>query len=123
MDIGAFSISLAVQDMAASRGFYEELGFSMVGGDGASWTILANGTTVIGLFQGMFEGNILTFNPGWQGVAEPMDGFTDIRELSARFQAAGLDVANDTTGDSPEGPASFTLIDPDGNALLFDQHV
>lgn len=123
MDIGAFSVSLAVQDMAASRDFYEKLGFTMVGGDGGSWTIMANGSTVIGLFHGMFEANILTFNPGWQGVAEPLDGFTDVRELSARFRAAGLDVANDTTGDSPQGPAGFTLVDPDGNALLFDQHV
>jgi hypothetical protein len=109
--------------MAASRGFYEKLGFSMVGGDGENWTILANGTHVIGLFQGMFESNILTFNPGWTGVAEATDDFTDIRELSTQLRASGLDVANDTTGDSPAGPASFTLTDPDGNHILFDQHV
>ena len=123
MQLGAFSVSLAVQDMSSSRAFYEKLGFAMVGGDGENWTILANDTHVIGLFQGMFESNILTFNPGWRGVAQPEHDFTDIRELRDRFSAAGLAVDNDTTGDSSSGPASFTLTDPDGNAILFDQHV
>ena len=123
MDLGAFSASLAVQDMGASRDFYEQLGFAMVAGDGTSWTIMANGTTAIGLFQGMFEGNILTFNPGWAGLGEPVDEFTDVRELRAQLVGRGLDVSGDTTADSPSGPASFTVTDPDGNVILFDQHV
>lgn len=123
MDLGAFSISLAVKDMAASRQFYSKLGFEMVGGDGEAWTILANGGHVIGLFHGMFEGNILTFNPGWTGVGEAVDEFTDVRELSSKATAEGLEPINDTSGDTPSGPASFTLTDPDGNAILIDQHV
>lgn len=123
MELGAFSVSLAVADMAASRGFYEQLGFSMVGGDGESWTILANGTTVIGLFHGMFEGNLLTFNPGWQGVGEAAGDFIDIRELRNQLAGAGVVTSNDTTADSPSGPASFVITDPDGNTILFDQHV
>jgi catechol 2,3-dioxygenase-like lactoylglutathione lyase family enzyme len=128
MDLGAFSVSLAVQDMAASRDFYGKLGFEMVGGDGESWTIMANRSqptgppVVIGLFHGMFESNILTFNPGWVGVGEAADGFTDIRDLSSHLQELGVEVGNDTTGETPEGPASLTLVDPDGNAILIDQH-
>jgi catechol 2,3-dioxygenase-like lactoylglutathione lyase family enzyme len=123
MDLGAFSVSLTVEDMAASRDFYSKLGFEMIGGDGETWTIMANPPQVIGLFHGMFESNILTFNPGWTGLGEPVDGFTDVRELSSRFEAAGLEPANDTTGESPTGPASFMLTDPDGNMILFDQHI
>lgn len=123
MDLGAFSISLAVKDMATSRDFYSKLGFEMIAGDGETWTIVANSGTVVGLFQGMFEGNILTFNPGWAGLAEPIEDFTDIRGLRERFTADGLEPDGDTTGDAPSGPASFTLVDPDGNAILFDQHV
>ena len=123
MELGAFSISLAVQDMAQSRDFYEKLGFAMVGGDGETWTILANQTTVIGLFFGMFEENILTFNPGWEGVAEAADDFTDVRELSNRIEALGISTIEDATSDSSEGPASFMVTDPDGNVILFDQHV
>jgi len=123
MELGAFSISLAVADMTASRAFYERLGFEMVGGDGESWTILANQGTVIGLFHGMFEGNILTFNPGWEGVGEPVDSFTDIRTLSERLRASGVETVNDTTAEEDAGPASFTVTDPDGNVILFDQHV
>jgi catechol 2,3-dioxygenase-like lactoylglutathione lyase family enzyme len=123
MDIGAFSVSLAVEDMATSRDFYEKLGFDMVAGDGESWTIVSNGTHVIGLFQGMFEGNILTFNPGWSGVGQPADEFIDIRELRDTVVLAGLELGGDTTADTPSGPASFTLTDPDGNAILVDQHV
>lgn len=116
-------MSLSVRDMAASRAFYEKLGFSMVGGDGESWTIVSNGATVIGLFHGMFEGNILTFNPGWKGVAEPVAEFTDIRDLRAQLATAGVEVGGDTTGDAAEGPASFQITDPDGNVILVDQHV
>ena len=123
MELGAFSISLAVKDMAASREFYSKLGFEMVGGDGEAWTILANGGHVIGLFHGMLEGNLLTFNPGWTGVGEPVAEFTDVRELSERVRAAGLDPVNDTSGDTASGPASFALTDPDGNVILLDQHV
>jgi lactoylglutathione lyase len=123
VQLGAFSVSIAVRDMAVSRAFYAKLGFDMVAGDGETWTILANGSDVIGLFHGMFESNILTFNPGWEGLGEVADEFTDIRDLSAQLKAAGLDPEDDTTGDSPTGPASFTLTDPDGNAILIDQHV
>jgi len=123
VELGAFSISLAVKDMAVSREFYSKLGFEMIAGDGDSWTILANQTHVIGLFQGMFESNILTFNPGWKGVGEPTDGFTDIRELSRQVQSNGIESTSDTTGETPTGPASFMITDPDGNTILFDQHV
>ena len=123
MKLGAFSVSLAVKDMGASRDFYERLGFAMVGGDGESWTIMANQTTVIGLFHGMFDSNILTFNPGWTGVGEPAKKFTDVRELSERLQALGIEVSEDTTNAAPSGPASFTFTDPDGNMILIDQHV
>ena len=123
MDIGAFSVSLAVEDMTASREFYGTLGFEMIAGDGENWTIVSNGSTVIGLFHGMFEGNILTFNPGWAGMGEPVDEFKDIRVLRDEFTAAGLELASDTSGDTPSGPASFTLVDPDGNAIFIDQHV
>ena len=123
MDIGAFSGSLAVEDMAASREFYWKIGFEMVAGDGETWTIVSNGTHVIGLFRGMFEGNILTFNPGWAGVGQPVDEFMDIRELRDTLVASGLEPESDTTGDTPSGPASFSLTDPDGNAVLIDQHV
>ena len=123
MELGAFSVSLSVQDMAASRAFYEKLGFDMVAGDGESWTIVVNGTTVIGLFHGMFEGTILTFNPGWEGVGEPVDEFIDVRELRTRLTELGIEPGEDTTSDSPSGPASFMVIDPDGNQILLDQHV
>jgi len=123
VDLGAFSISLAVKDMVASRAFYSKLGFEMVAGDGETWTIVANQLVAIGLFQGMFESNILTFNPGWAGLGEPVDGFTDIRKLSSRLTDEGLEPIDDTTGETPSGPASFTITDPDGNAILFDQHV
>lgn len=109
--------------MAASRAFYSKLGFEMVAGDGETWTIMANGPTVIGLFHGMFEANILTFNPGWTGLGEPVEAFTDIRSLRTQFESAGLEPINDTTVDGDAGPASFLLTDPDGNTILFDQHV
>ncbi len=123
MELGAFSASLAVKDMGASRTFYETLGFAMIAGDGETWTIMANGPHAIGLFQGMVESNILTFNPGWERLGAAVVEFTDIREMSRLLKAAGLELADDTTSDSPSGPASFTLMDPDGNAILIDQHV
>lgn len=123
MELGAFSISLAVKDMAVSRDFYSKLGFELMAGDGETWTILSNGSHVIGLFHGMFESNILTFNPGWAGLGEPVEEFTDIRELSEQLRAIGIETSNDTTAETPSGPASFTLTDPDGNAILIDQHI
>ena len=123
MELGAFSVSLAVKDMAVSRRFYEKLGFAMVAGDGESWTIMANQTTAIGLFYDMFESNILTFNPGWVGLGEPADEFTDVRVLSEQLQKVGIECSDDTTGETPSGPASLTVTDPDGNVILIDQHV
>lgn len=123
MQLGAFSVSLAVKDIAASRAFYEKLGFSAFGGDQAKgWLILKNGSTVIGLFQGMFEKNILTFNPGWDQDASPLAEFADVREVQKSLDAQG--VAIDTRAD-PEttGPAHIVLTDPDGNTLMLDQHV
>lgn len=122
MDLGAFSISLAVKDLEASRRFYEQLGFVQFHGDAAqNWLILKNGDHVLGLFQGMFERNILTFNPGWDQSAQPLASFTDVRELQRRLKAAGIPIvqpADETT----TGPASFVLTDPDGNPILIDQH-
>ena len=123
MQLGTFSVSISVKDMAASRDFYGKLGFDMVAGDGESWTILANGTTAIGLFLGMFEGNILTFNPGWEGLGEESGTFTDVRELRSQLAAAGIEPTADTTAETPGGPANFMISDPDGNVILIDQHV
>ena len=123
MDLGAFSVSLAVKDMASSRDFYETLGFTMIAGDGETWTIMANQTTAIGLFYGMFESNILTFNPGWVGLGDEVEDFTDVRVLSDQLGAAGIEPVENTTRDTSEGPASFMVTDPDGNTILFDQHV
>ena len=123
MQLGAFSISLAVKDLAASQAFYEKLGFEAFGGDASrNWLILKNGDHVIGLFQGMFEKNTLTFNPGWDSNAKPVEGFTDVRELQRQVKARGVQLvaeADETTS----GPAYFMAIDPDGNPVLFDQHV
>lgn len=123
MELGAFSISLAVKDLALSRSFYEKLGFEVVGGDAArNWQILRNGTTTIGLFQGMFEDNILTFNPGWNAAAEPLESFTDVRDLQATLDERGVAVTTRADA-STSGPASMVVVDPDGNAILIDQHV
>lgn len=122
MDLGSFSVSLAVEDLAASRSFYEKLGFTVFAGEFENnWLMMRNGDTVIGLFQGMFEGNILTFNPGWDQNASNVDPFTDIREIQKRLKADGVELTSEAE-ESGEGPASFTLVDPDGNAILFDQH-
>ena len=122
MELGAFSLSLAVKNLAVSRAFYEELGFRAFGGDAAQgWLILNNGGCVIGLFEGMFEKNMLTFNPGWKESAQPLDEFTDIRELQKQLKVKGVafDVEADET---TTGPASFMIMDPDGNPILVDQH-
>ncbi len=123
MQLGAFSVSLAVKDLAASKAFYSKLGFEKVGGDEAqNWLILRNGTTTIGLFQGMFEKNILTFNPGWDAACNPLDDFTDIRALQKSLKEQGVAFSSEADA-STSGPASFTLVDPDGNPVLVDQHV
>jgi lactoylglutathione lyase len=123
MQLGNFSVSLAVEDLAASRAFYEHLGFTVFAGNAAeNWLILKNGDTVIGLFQGMFERNILTFNPGWDNNAQPLAAFTDVRELQRQLKARGVTPAQEAD-ESTTGPASFIVIDPDGNPILFDQHV
>ena len=123
MNLGAFSISLAVKDLEASRAFYEKVGFEVVGGDaGQNWLIIRNNGHTIGLFQGMFENNILTFNPGWDDEAKTLDAFTDIRDLQKELKARGLNLETEAD-ESTTGPASITLIDPDGNLILIDQHV
>lgn len=124
MKLGAFSISLAVKDIQASKSFYEKLGFREIGGDmSANWLILRNDDDhTIGLFQGMFENNILTFNPGWDGKASPLESFTDIRDLQRQLKADGVELLQEADEEST-GPASFMLLDPDGNPVLIDQHV
>lgn len=123
MELGAFSISLAVKDIEASRTFYEKFGFTVFGGDASdNWLILKNGTHTIGLFQGMFEKNILTFNPGWDSQAGKLDNFTDVRELRRELEAKGVELKS-TADEDTTGPASFIAEDPDGNPILVDQHV
>jgi lactoylglutathione lyase len=122
MMLGNFSVSLAVADLAASRAFYEKLGFVVFGGNQRNWLILKNGETTIGLFQGIFERNMLTFNPGWDGTAQKLAEFTDVRELQRLVRAQGIEPAT-AADESTTGPASFLVIDPDGNPILFDQHV
>ena len=123
MQLGNFSISLAVKDIAASRAFYEKLGFTAWGGDAAqNWLIMKNGDHVIGLFQGVFEKNTLTFNPGWDSNAQRLEAFTDVRELQRQLKAQGVQLAVEADEGST-GPAYFMAIDPDGNPVLFDQHV
>lgn len=123
MQLGAFSVSLAVQDLAASQAFYEKLGFESLGEmPGGRYAILKNGDKVIGLFEQMFEQNILTFNPGWDQAAQPAEQFTDIREIHQKLKDQGLDPVQETGLDG-DGVASFVVLDPDGNPVLFDQHV
>ena len=123
MELGAFSISLAVKDLQASRTFYEKFGFTAFAGDPSkNWLILKNGQHVIGLFQGMFERNILTFNPGWDSNAQKLSTFTDVRELQRTLKAQGVRLVNEAD-ENTTGPASFIAVDPDGNPVLVDQHV
>ena len=122
LPLGAFSISLAVADIRASRDFYAKLGFTEAGGNiEQNWLILRNGSTVLGLFQGMFPTNTLTFNPGWDQQAQELDGFTDVREIQRRLKAQGLELTNEAD-ESTTGPAAIALLDPDGNPILIDQH-
>lgn len=123
MELGTFSISLNVKDIKISKSFYEKLGFHVFGGDMAqNWLIMKNGDHTIGLFQGMFEKNILTFNPGWDKDANELDNFTDVRDLQRDIKAQGIEIESEVDEGST-GPASFMIIDPDGNPILFDQHV
>ncbi len=123
MKLGAFSVSLAVKDIEASKLFYEKLGFTVFGGDQSkNWLILKNGDHVIGLFQGMFDKNILTFNPGWNQDAQPVGEFTDVRELQRQLKERGVTMIAEAD-ESTTGPASFIIADPDGNTILVDQHV
>ncbi|OAT82424.1 glyoxalase [Bacillus sp. MKU004] len=122
MNLGAFSVSLNVKNINKSKEFYEKLGFKILGGDiSQNWLILKNGNHIIGLFQGMFEKNILTFNPGWNQNAENLDCFTDVRDLQIELKSQGLTLLTETV-ESGEGPAYITLEDPDGNPILIDQH-
>ena len=123
MELGAFSISLTVKDIEVSRKFYEAFGFQPFGGDAAQgWLIVKNGDHVIGLFQGMFEKNMLTFNPGWNQNAQKLASFTDIRELQRQLKAQGVQLVQEAD-ETTTGPASLIVIDPDGNPILLDQHI
>ncbi len=123
MELGNFSVSLAVKDIEASKRFYEKLGFTVFTGDQTqNWLIMKNGEATIGLFQGMFEKNILTFNPGWNRDAQPLKTFTDVRELQLQLKDLGIELISEADEGS-NGPASFMMVDPDGNTILIDQHV
>jgi lactoylglutathione lyase len=122
MKLGAFSVSLNVKDIHISKSFYEKLGFEVFGGDiTQNWLIMKNENCAIGLFQGMFEKNILTFNPGWNQNAENLEAFTDVRELQKQLKEKGIKLLSEAD-ETSEGPASFTIEDPDGNSILMDQH-
>lgn len=122
MELGAFSVSLSVKDIAVSRAFYEKLGFSVMHGDAdQGWLIMKSATAVIGLFQGMFEKNTLTFNPGWDANGQESEPFTDVRDIQKRLKAAGMALGSEAD-DASTGPAHIMLIDPDGNPILIDQH-
>ena len=123
MDLGAFSISLTVKDLETSKKFYENLGFSIFGGDASqNWLILKNGDHIIGLFQGMFDKNSLTFNPGWDQNANTLESFTDVREIQKKLKARGMKILSEADENTTR-PASIILEDPDGNPILIDQHV
>ncbi len=123
MELGNFSVSLAVKDIEASKVFYEKLGFSVfMGNQSQNWLIMKNGAHAIGLFQGMFDKNILTFNPGWSSEAQPLAEFTDVRELQRQLKDRGVSMLSEADEGST-GPASFMIVDPDGNTILIDQHV
>jgi catechol 2,3-dioxygenase-like lactoylglutathione lyase family enzyme len=124
MKLGAFSISLSVKDLKASEAFYTKLGFRVfAGGHSSHYLIMKNGNALVGLFEGMFEGNILTFNPGWNENAELLEHFDDVRSIQKTLKEQNLDLIREVDADSTSGPGSITLLDPDGNAVLIDQHV
>lgn len=122
MQLGNFSVSLAVKDLAKSRSFYEKLGFTYKGGDGKSWVVLKNDTAIIGLFQGMFDKNMLTFNPGWDREAKTLASFEDVRSIQATLKSRGIEFKTEADP-ATTGPAHFVIVDPDGNPILLDQHV
>ena len=123
MQLGNFSISLAVKDLQASKAFYEKLGFSSFGGEETQgWLIMRNDNCIVGLFQGMFDNNVMTFNPGWDADANTLDSYTDVRELQRQLKESGI-MFQVEADESTTGPASFVIEDPDGNTILFDQHV
>ena len=123
MNLGAFSVSLSVKDLEKSKTFYEKLGFEVVGGEASqNWLIMRNGDHTIGLFQGMFEKNILTFNPGWDKHANALESFTDVRDIQKELRKRGIPMSSEVDEHST-GPASITLLDPDDNPILIDQHV
>lgn len=123
MELGAFSVSLTVQDLQISKAFYEKLGFKVVGGEASeNWLIMRNGDATLGLFQGMFDKNILTFNPGWDSNAAKLDSFTDVRDLQRMLVQRGVELQSQAD-EASTGPASFMVVDPDGNPILVDQHV
>lgn len=123
MSLGAFSISLAVKDLQVSKTFYEKLGFSVFAGDvERNYLIMKNGNAIVGLFQGMFAKNILTFNPGWDESANKLEDFTDVRTIQKKLKEQGISMEVEAD-DSSTGPASFVIVDPDGNPILVDQHV
>ena len=123
MILGAFSVSLNVKEIRTSKSFYERLGFQVFGGDvSQNWLIMRNGRCTIGLFQGMFERNILTFNPGWDENAAKPDSFTDVRDLQRQLKRKGIKIQTEADEET-SGPASFVVVDPDGNPILVDQHV
>ena len=123
MELGAFSVSLNVADLAKSKAFYEALGFESAGGEKAhGWLIMRNGSTTIGLFQGMFDKNIMTFNPGWNAQCETLDSYDDVRAIQRELLARGIELA-DTVDEKSAGPGSIMVTDPDGNPILIDQHV
>ena len=124
MNLGTFSVSLNVKNIEASKQFYESIGFTVFHGDiSQKWIIMKNDTATIGLFQGMFEKNILTFNPGWNAEAETLTNFTDVRQIQKAFKNKGLSLIREVSKENKLGPGSITLIDPDGNPILIDQHV
>ncbi len=123
MELGAFSISLSVKDLDTSKAFYEKLGFEIFGGDpNQNWLIMKNGDHIIGLFQGMFEGNTLTFNPGWDQDASELESFMDVRDTQKRLKKRSIELFDEVDESNPDGPASIMLADPDGNMILIDQH-
>lgn len=123
MKLGAFSVSLSVKDLQTSKAFYEKLGFAVFAGEmEKNYLIMKNGNALVGLFQGMFENNILTFNPGWDESAQTLDEFDDVRDIQKQLKGAGIPIINEAD-ESGSGPASFVVVDPDGNAILVDQHV
>ncbi len=123
MELGAFSVSLAVKDLSASQAFYEKLGFELFHGEASQgWLIMKSPSCVIGLFQGMFDDNILTFNPGWNDSAQALDTYTDVREIQRKLKEDGIEFATEAD-ETTSGPASFVIVDPDGNPILVDQHV